>query len=80
VARVVWTAGARSVFRALPLALRQEIAEKTRLLARFPRLYAVGARGRFRRHRRFVAGDWIVYYRAIGNTAFIRGLWPARLP
>ncbi len=43
-------------------------------------MYTVCGKGRFRRHRRFLVGDWLVYYRVVGNTVYIRGLWPARIP
>ena len=59
---------------------RELILEKTGQLERFPRMYPVRAAGRFRRHRWFLAADWIVYYRVVGQTVYIRGLWPARIP
>jgi len=34
----------------------------------------------FRRHRWFLAGNWLVYYRVVDDTVYIRGLWPARIP
>lgn len=43
-------------------------------------MYRVIGKGRFRRHRRFTAGDWVVYYRAVDDDVFIRGVWPARMP
>jgi len=43
-------------------------------------MYAMQFKGRFRRHRKFVAGNWAVYYRVVENIVYIRGLWPARVP
>jgi len=80
VAQVLWTRAARAVLHDLPLREREQIARKTALLRRFPRMYPVMGKGRFRRHRRFQAGDWLVYYRVVGNVVYIRGLWPARIP
>lgn len=79
-ARVQWSEAAHGVFLELPIKTRRAIAEKIRLLRLFPRMYQMRSKGRFRRHRRFVAGDWVVYYRVVENTVYIRGLWPARLP
>jgi hypothetical protein len=56
------------------------IFEKTRILRRFPRLYPVRPKGRFRRHRWVLAGRWIVYYKVVDETVHIRGLWPAQIP
>jgi hypothetical protein len=80
-ARVVWADPVRDLFLLLPEKEREEILEKTGLLESFPRLYPVRTSGRrFRRHRRFLAGDWLVFYRVADNTVYIRGLWPARIP
>jgi hypothetical protein len=68
------------VLRALPLPVKDEIARQRRLLARFPCMYQIIGGGRFRRHRRFLAGDWLIYYCVVENTVYIRGLWPARIP
>jgi hypothetical protein len=56
------------------------IFDKTRILRQFPRLYAVRATGRFRRHRRLLAGNWAVYYRVVDDTVYIRAIWPAVIP
>lgn len=56
------------------------IFEKTRILRRFPRLYPVRTKGRFRRHRWVLAGRWMVFYKVVDNTVYIRGLWPAQIP
>ena len=79
-ARIVWFGEAEHVFFELPVKDREEILAKLELLQYFPRMYQVISRGRFRRHRKFCAGDWLVYYRVVENTVYIRGLWPARIP
>jgi ParE-like toxin of type II ParDE toxin-antitoxin system len=56
------------------------IFEKARALERFPRMYSVRFKGRFRRHRRFLAGDWLVFYMVVEDAVYIRALWPARIP
>jgi plasmid stabilization system protein ParE len=56
------------------------IFEKTRILRQFPRLYPVRSTGRFRRHRRLLAGNWMIYYRVVDDTVYIRGIWPAVIP
>jgi len=43
-------------------------------------MYPVRLKGRFRRHRWLQAGNWLLFYRVIGKTIYIRGLWPARIP
>jgi len=54
--------------------------DKVELLASFPQMYPVRGKGRFRGYRWFLTGNWIVYYRFVENTVYIRGLWPARIP
>jgi len=79
-ARVIWPEYLLEVLLDLPSVEAEIILEKTRVLKRFPRLYPVRMKGRFRRHRWLLAGNWIVYYRVAGGTVFIRGLWPAKIP
>jgi hypothetical protein len=43
-------------------------------------MYPVRTKGRFRRHRWFLAGNGLVHYRVAGGTVYIRGLWPSRIP
>lgn len=78
---VVWTRTAWELFEELPDRDRKEILEKLPALSFFPHMYPVRIKGRrFRRHRWFNAGDWLVYYRVVDKTVYIRGLWPARIP
>jgi hypothetical protein len=54
---------------------------RVKMLAHFPQMYPVRMKGRrFRRHRWFQAGNWLIFYRFVSNTVYIRGLWPARIP
>jgi hypothetical protein len=43
-------------------------------------MYPLRTRGRFRRHRFFQMGNWLVFYKVVEGTIYIRGLWPARIP
>lgn len=79
-ARIIWMPEVREAAAALPAVEQELLFEKIWMLRLFPRMYAVIERGRFRRHRRFLVGDWLVYYRVVENTVYIRGLWPARMP
>lgn len=79
-ARIVWSPHVLDVIAELPSRESDLIFEKTKILARFPRLFPVRAKGRFRRYRWVLAGRWIVYYKVSGNTAYIRILWPAQIP
>ncbi len=79
-ADIVWPESILEVVLELPERERDLIIEKAGQLARSPRMYPVRPKGRFRRHRWFLAGNWIVYYRVLGDTVFMRGIWPARLP
>jgi mRNA-degrading endonuclease RelE of RelBE toxin-antitoxin system len=78
--RIRWSDPVRDLFLDLPERDRELISEDLRYLRRFPHLYPVRTRGRFRRYRWFRAGNWLVYYRVVGKTVYIRGLWPARIP
>jgi hypothetical protein len=79
-ARIVWADPVRDVFLELPDRGCERILQHLSLLKHFPHMYAVRTKGRFRRHRWFLAGNWLVYYRVVNNTVYIRGLWPARIP
>jgi len=79
-ARIQWMPVVRDAVAELPARDQELVFEKIRLLQFFPRIYAVIERGRFRRHRRFVAGNWCIYYRVVENTVYVRGIWPARIP
>ena len=79
-AEIVWSNFVRDVLEELPTEESDLIEEKVEMLARFHRMYPVRIRGRFRRHRRLLAGRWIVFYRIVDETVCIRGLWPAQIP
>jgi len=80
-ARIVWADPVRDLFLDLPNPQRELILDHLKYLRRFPYMYPVRGKGkRSRRHRWFQAGDWLVYYRVVDKTIYIRGLWPARIP
>jgi hypothetical protein len=54
------------------------IIRKAEMLRRFPEMYPIRGRGRFRRCRWFLAGKWIMYYQVAGEKVFMRAVWPAR--
>jgi mRNA-degrading endonuclease RelE of RelBE toxin-antitoxin system len=79
--RVVWSGSVGELFLELPDRDREDILERLELVDRFPQMYPVRTRSRrFRRHRRFRAGNWHVFYKVVDNVVYIRGLWPARIP
>jgi plasmid stabilization system protein ParE len=77
---VKWSDPVRDVFLDLAERDRNLIVDHLRYLAFFPHMYPVRTRGRFRRHRWFQAGNWLVYYRVADGVVYIRGIWPARIP
>ena len=79
-ARIVFAGYLRDLLNELPLSDLELIEEKTETLARFPRMYPIRQKGRFRRHRWLRAGNWIVYYKVVDDTVYIRNIWPARIP
>lgn len=79
-ADVVWPDSVLQVLLELPEEERAEIQRRARLLQDFPRIYPVRAKGRFRGHRWFAAGSWLVYYRVRANTVYIRAIWHAQVP
>jgi hypothetical protein len=79
-ADIVWPLNLLDFLLDLPERDRELILKKVDQLERFPRMYPVRASGRFRRHRWFPAANWIVYYRVVRNTVYIRAIWPARIP
>jgi hypothetical protein len=79
--RVFWTRTVWELFSELLERDRGVILGKMQSLTLFPHMYPVRTKGRrFRRHRWFLAGEWLVYYRVVDNDVYIRGLWPARIP
>ncbi len=79
-ARVVWPETLLEILPELEERERNLIWERVGQLERFPRLYPVRVKGRFRGHRWFLAGRWLVYYRVVDDTLYLRALWPARIP
>ena len=79
-AKVVWSNFVRDLLEELPLNEADLIEEKVKALARFPRMYPIRPKGRFRRHRWLLAGRWIVFYRVVDETVCIRALWLAQIP
>ena len=78
--RIEWSEPVHELFLDLPQRDQNLIAERLIYVRLFPYMYPVRNKGRFRRHRWFMAGNWLVYYRVVGDTAYIRGIWPARIP
>ena len=79
-AEVVWPESVLKILEELPFREAAQILKKADALEKFPRMYPVRAKGRFRNHRWFMAGNWLVYYRYAGGTVYIRAIWPARIP
>ena len=79
-AGILWPESVLEVLLELPEREREIILEKVSHLERFPRMFPVRMKGRFRNHRWFLAHNWIVYYRVSEDDVYIRGLWPARVP
>jgi hypothetical protein len=79
-AKIIWPKYILELTQELPLKEADLIVEKTKSLGRFPRMYPVRMKGRFRRHRWMLAGRWIVFYRVADEAVYIRALWPAQLP
>ena len=79
-AEVVWPESLLQVLEEMPFREAALILKKADALQKFPRMYPVRAKGRFRSHRWFVAGKWLVYYRYVGSVVYMRAIWPARIP
>ena len=77
---VLWTRAVWELFEELPKPDQDAILDHLEYLPRFPHMYPVRIKGRFRRHRWFQAGNWLVYYRVVDRTVYIREIWPARIP
>ncbi|MHB8503834.1 MAG: type II toxin-antitoxin system RelE/ParE family toxin [Candidatus Acidiferrales bacterium] len=78
---VVWTRTVWQLFHKHPDRDREAILEKLPALEYFPQRYPIRMKSRrFRRHRWFHAGNWLVYYRVSGDIVYIRCLWPAQIP
>jgi hypothetical protein len=80
-ARIVWADPVRDLFLSLPEHDRNEILSRMELVKHFPLMYPARTKGkRFRRHRWFYTRNWLVYYRGVDDTVYVRGLWPAQIP
>lgn len=78
--QVFWPQSILDVLLELPEREQDVILEKVSRLERFPRMYSVRMKGRFRNHRWLLAQNWIVYYRVVDDNVYVRALWPARMP
>ena len=78
--KITWAKSVWEVFEELPKKETAEIVERVDLLRYFPHIYPLRTRGRFRRHRFFQAGNWLVFYKVVEDTIYIHGFWPARIP
>ena len=78
--RIVFADYLFDLLNELSLSDLEIIEEKITPLARFPRMYPMRQKGRFRRHRWVRAGNWILYYKVVDETVYIRNIWPARIP
>ena len=79
-ARIEWPGYIEDLLNDLDPQEAALILEKTRILRKFPRLYQIRTKGRFRRHRRVIAGRWSVYCKVVGDTVYIRGIWLTQIP
>ena len=77
-AEIVWPQTVVDAVLELPEEDFDVIIRKSEMLRRFPEMYPVRGRGRFRRCRWFLAGKWIVYYQFAGEKVLMRAVWPAR--
>jgi len=77
-AEIVWPQTVIDAMLKLPEKDFGLIIHKAEMVRRFPEMYPVRGRGRFRRCRWFLAGKWIVYYQVAEGKVFMRTLWPAR--
>ena len=79
-AEVIWPQSLIDFMLELPEPERARILEKTKRLETFPEMYSIRAEGPFRGYRWFFAGSWLVYYRVVEGTVYLRAIWPARFP
>ena len=79
-AKLVWSKHVLDLMADLSPNESALIFDKAEILRRFPRLYPMRSTKRFRRYRRLLAGQWILYYRVVDDTVYIRSLWPAMIP
>ncbi len=77
-AEIVWPQTVVDAMLELPEEDFGVIIRKAEMLRRFPEMYPIRGRGRFRRCRWFLAGKWIVYYQFAAEKVVMRAVWPAR--
>lgn len=77
-AELVWPQTVVDALLELPEKEFGLIIRKAEVLRRFPEMYPIRGRGRFRRCRWFLAGKWIIYYQVAQEQIFFRAVWPAR--
>ncbi len=76
---IEWFRPVRDLADALPAKDQEAMDETLKYVALFPDMCPLRRKGRFRNHRWFnVRNRWIVFYRHVGDTIYVRGLYPAR--
>lgn len=72
--KIVWTATALRHLDAVPRAPAEQILDKLETAARYPEMYPIRQRGRYRGYRWFPAGAWLVFYELVEETLAVRGI------
>ena len=78
--KITWAKSVWEMFEELPKKEPAEIVERVDPLRHFPHIHPLRTRGRFRRHRFFQAGNWLVFHKVVEDTIYIHGFWPAHIP
>jgi hypothetical protein len=79
-AEIVWPQSLIDLVLEMPDRDRHRIFRKVSFLEQFPEMYPVRTTGPFRGHRCLIAGSWLVYYKVVEETVYLRAVWPSRLP
>ena len=70
-AKVEWLEPVLELFEEeLPTKDQIEIVKRLALLEQFPDMYPLRRSGPFRGHRSFVAGNYLVFYKHVGDTVW----------
>jgi len=72
--KILWTATALRHLEEVPRTPAERILEKLETASRYPHMYPLRERGRYRGYRWLTARPWLVFYDLTEDALIVRGI------